>query len=210
MKSRMRTDLFRLAVLVLFFLVATMAYAEINKAGLRSPRASIWTAPTQAHPWLFQPWTAPLYFLGGYVTIFLPFIRQWRGRRFYFTMTTYAITYAVAYAIYLAWPMRIIRPDYDGPGLGLWILRIVAATDDPSNLCPSLHSAIGVLCALHISQTTRNRLARVSIWALALGICLTTITVGQHYFWDVPAGMGLAFLGYHAGARLFQIENFRV
>jgi len=103
--------------------------------------------------------------------------------------------------------MVIHRPDYQGTGLGFSLMRIVASLDDPSNLMPSLHTALAVVCALLVSRRQPALWVRISVWVLAVLIGVSTITVGQHYFWDVPAGIATALIGYFGVSRLLRKEN---
>jgi membrane-associated phospholipid phosphatase len=80
----------------------------------------------------------------------------------------------------------------------LWVF----AKDFPGNCFPSSHVFFATLGALLVSRREPRRAVRVATWALAVAVCITTITSGQHYLIDIPGGAAAALFGYTVGRKL--------
>jgi membrane-associated phospholipid phosphatase len=194
--SRIGNSAARLAVIAGYFAAWWCIYGHMNAHGADPVRTVHLTRPADLIPGIIQPWTAVVYLLGGIVLPLLPFIYNWSWPRLRFVLACYAITTSLAFACYWLWPVSIIRPAYEGPGLGQWLMREVVAIDRPANCFPSSHVFYAVLGALLLARTGASRLVRLMTWALAVVVSVTTVTTGQHYFLDAAGGVAVALLGY--------------
>lgn len=189
-------------VILLYGFVWIQIYKLINRIGMNSPRTISFVPPLQKYPWLFQPWTGIIYFFGGFLCVILPFFWNWRRRNFSMVMSANAISSGIAFVTYLIWPLRIVRPDFQGSHLGLGFMRLCASWDGTSNCFPSFHVILAVLCALLIAGHDVPKIQKAFFWIMAIVICCSTITVGQHYFMDVPGGIITAIFAFYASRRL--------
>src|SRR5262249_34531326 len=74
-------------------------------------------------PRIIQPWTAFLYVFGGLALPLLPFYYNWDWPRLRLVLACYALASALAFVCYWAWPLSIVRPSFEQPGLGDWLMR---------------------------------------------------------------------------------------
>jgi len=190
------------AVVVGFFSLWLWAYDLVNAFAADPVRTIHLTSPASVFPWIIQPWTAVIYIAGGVIFPLVPFLyyRSWRGIAF--VMACVMASSLIAFAIYWAWPVSMVRPEFAGETLGERLMRWVFLVDKPANCFPSLHVIFAVLGAHLIDRAGAGRAARWIWWAFAAAVSVTTITSGQHYFIDVPAGVAVALAGYTVGRRL--------
>src|SRR5262245_23283589 len=183
--ARRGWTLAKLAVVAVFFAVWSTIYNATNSHGSAPERAIFFSRPCDRFPDVIQPWTAPVYLFGGVALPLLPFCvyRQWRGLRF--VLTCYTIAAVLAFAAYWLWPVCMERPVFEGTDVGSRLLRWVQGVDRPANCCPSSHAMFAVLGAILVSHGRATWPVQVATWALAVAVCATTITTGQHYFLDV-------------------------
>lgn len=101
---------------------------------------------------------------------------------------------AVAYAVFLLLPVRMdYRPDVDVHLMEGWsamMLSFYYAIDQPLNLFPSMHLALGVWCgfALVADRPTWKWPVYFSIFWISLSV----VFVRQHYIADAMAGLAMA------------------
>ncbi len=86
------------------------------------------------------------------------------------------------------------------PGFFHWLLRIIYWFDGYEtgrNLFPSYHCLLSTYCYLGVrKQKEIPKAFRVYTLVMAILICLSTLFIKQHYFADVPGGIGIAVLCY--------------
>ena len=191
----------QLAVIAAFFVIWSAVYDVINEHWLSAADRAIWFArPCDQFPGVIQPWTAAIYLVGGVALPLVPFFFHWRWAGIRFVLTCHTIAAGITFAVYWAWPVRMDRPVFNGPDVGCRLMRWVQAVDQPANCCPSSHALFAVLGALLVAHGGAETLTRTLTWVLAIAVCATTITTGQHYLIDVAAG-GERDMAY-AAARL--------
>jgi membrane-associated phospholipid phosphatase len=61
---------------------------------------------------------------------------------------------------------------------------------------------LAVLCILLTAGHDVPKLQKAFFWIMAIAVCCSTITVGQHYFMDVPGGIITAIFAFYAARRL--------
>lgn len=197
----------KLAAVAAYFKLWWAAYTLTNGYGVASPRAVQFTRPIDVVPELFQPWTAVIYVFAGMALPLVPFYFYRSWRRLGFVLAVYAVTSGIAFACYLLWPVAIARPPFDGPGVGRWLMREVVAVDGAANCVPSSHTFYAVLAALLVGRAARSRAVRATVWVLAVAVCATTITTGQHYFADIFGGVAVSLVGYHGVRAVFPPDS---
>jgi membrane-associated phospholipid phosphatase len=187
------------AVVIGFFGVWLWAYDAVNAFAADPVRTIHLTSPASMFPWIIQPWTALIYLTGGVAFALVPFVyyASWRGIAF--VMVCDCASTLLAFAIYWAWPVSMIRPEFSGATLGERLMRLIFLVDKPANCFPSLHVVFAVLGALLITRAGVGRAARWFWWTFAAAVSASTITSGQHYFIDLPGGAAVALAGYSLG-----------
>jgi membrane-associated phospholipid phosphatase len=186
----------RALVVAAYFMIWSATYHITNAHGSDPVQTVHLTRPCDLVPGIIQPWTAVLYLAGGLVLPLLPFAYNWSWPKLRFVLACYAVSSTLAFLCYWAWPLGIVRPSFEGPGLGNWLMRQVVAVDGEANCFPSSHVLFAVLGALLVGHGGAGRPVRVAVWALAVAVCATTVTTGQHYFLDVAGGAAFALAGY--------------
>jgi membrane-associated phospholipid phosphatase len=188
-------------VIVTFLVLWWWVYDAVNGFASNPVRTFHRPSPAAVYPWIVQPWTAWIYVAGGAIFPVAPFLyyRQWRGIAF--VMACITTSSVVAFGIYCAWPLSMVRPQFaqSSRSLSERLLNWVFSVDEPGNCFPSSHVFFAVLGASLIGRIENNRRLRACWWAFALAVCATTITSGQHYFIDVPGGVAVAWLGERIG-----------
>lgn len=103
----------------------------------------------------------------------------------------------ISFAVYILLPNGLeLRPaELPRDNLPARLMQLIWLIDSPNNVCPSLHCSISAAVAL---QTVYSRKLRGKHWFkllivlfMAL-ICVSTMFVKQHSFWDVVAGVGVS------------------
>ena len=163
---------------------------------LRNPAVPAMPMPlTPVDRWVgFLPWSIWIYFsLWPYVTILPAFYLSLRQLLVYLAgaIVISGVGMGIFYFSPTAVPAERVAGRALHPGFGL-----LEGVDATGNACPSLHVAFAVYTALGMRRILREigaPPAAVQFNALwATGICASTLTTGQHVFWDVAAGAALA------------------
>ncbi len=111
----------------------------------------------------------------------------------------------VSFAVFSLFPVEAPRPVEHAPGHALF--NLLTAYEGRLNAFPSLHAgliAYSIFFGERISRgTSRPRrallLAGLSFWGAA--ILFAALAVKQHYWIDLPAGIGLAWVCHRAAWR---------
>jgi len=180
------------------FAVWLKIYLILNKWGAEPVRAIHLTRPCDVWPWVIQPWTAVLYIFPGYVMPFLPFLWSWPWPKLKVVLTSYGIASAIGFLSYWLVPLSIRRPEFEGTGLGDWLMRGVMSVDDDASCCPSFHVCYAILAALLVARGGAGPMVQAVVWIMAVVVCITTVTTGQHYLIDVAGGLVCALVAYYA------------
>jgi membrane-associated phospholipid phosphatase len=200
-------SLLKVAAIAGFFALWSWTYDVVNAFASDPVRAIQLTNPASVFPWIVQPWTAVIYILGGVIFPLAPFVcyPSWRGIAL--VMARFTASSLMAFAVYLAWPVSMVRPEFAGNALGERLMLWVFSIDRPANCFPSLHVIFAVLGALLIDRAGIGRPARWFWWTFAVAVSASTVTTGQHYFIDVPGGIAVAMAGDMIGRRLVAISR---
>jgi membrane-associated phospholipid phosphatase len=128
-----------------------------------------------------------------YLEIVLPLVLARTRRAFVRTQLAVAVASLVAFAVFLAFPMPYPRPGLPAglPRSGFeQMLALEWAVDGPRCTFPSLHVAIALLLYLGLRDEAPRW--RWPLLLAALGVCVSTVLVKQHFVVDVLGGALLA------------------
>lgn len=147
------------------------------------------------------PWTIIVYnsvFVLGALAIWL--LPDAKTVKVYFLSVL--ISYTINYLFFAVYPTRIQRsPIPAGDSLWLLGLRITRHLDDPYTCFPSLHITN---CTLGVLALWKTRYGKwFLLWTVT--IALSTLTVDQHLFLDLPAGAAVAIMGTWMARRLLPV-----
>lgn len=100
---------------------------------------------------------------------------------------------SVAYIIYMIFPnAQELRPVITQNDPFSMLVKLIYATDTPTNVCPSVHviNSIAVDCALQHSDTfAAKKFGRTASRIFAIMVCLSTVFIKQHSILDVVWGL---------------------
>lgn len=177
---------------VVFALVTVVAFMQLYTFINRS------TKPVVD---LYSPLDAAIPFLPGtifvYLSMYLLFgvaAYQIEGARFLRGVTALLVVCLIGCTFFLLMPAHYPRPDPATIENGLlrWAFEQMFAVDPPGNTFPSLHVGTTTTATIML-WSTRARWVFV-FWAIL--ICISTMTVKQHFFADVVGGVILACVVY--------------
>jgi hypothetical protein len=194
----------RLVLVAAYFGVWWFAYERLNRYASYPGRSAVFPSlvPSRLVPGIIQPWTAMIYVAGGGLFAVVPFVYHRSWRRIAFVLACFTVTSTLAFACYWGWPVSIVRPNATSGSVGARLMRWVFSVDMPGNCFPSSHAFFAMLGALLVARGGAGRVVRRGVAALAIAVMVTTVTTGQHYFFDAPAGAAVAVVGYVAVSRL--------
>ncbi|MFZ5482285.1 MAG: phosphatase PAP2 family protein [Myxococcota bacterium] len=156
----------------------------------------------------FVPETVWMY-MPGYAACFL--VTLWVVRdaeSFRAALAAFGLLTVLAVPFFTLLPVAGPRPPAPVDAtLSAQFVRWLYANDPNVNTFPSLHVANATLCAVITSHVDRRWGAVV--WALAAGICVSVLTLKQHWAADVPAGWALATAGVAAWRSRSLVPAFR-
>ena len=113
----------------------------------------------------------------------------------------FALMCAVAFPVFLLWPVEAPRPAVV-PDHTLY--RLLVSVDGTRNSIPSMHAALGLytlLVARHVLKQICSplnlKLITLSGFAWLIVILYATLATAQHWFIDLPPGLLLAMAAYY-------------
>jgi membrane-associated phospholipid phosphatase len=195
-RSRGSDFVLHLLLIGAYFTLWYAAYLCTNAWGSDPRRAIHLVRPCDLWPEIIQPWTALIYVAGGFLLPTLPFYFNWTWPKLRFVLVCYTLCSILAFSCYLVWPLSIVRPSFEGAGLGRWIMRQILTVDNEANCFPSSHVYYAVLGAILVRHGGAGPPVRWATYALAAAVTATTVTTGQHYFLDIAGGFAAAVLSY--------------
>jgi membrane-associated phospholipid phosphatase len=155
------------------------------------PRYDLSTPLDAAIP--FLPWTHPLYM--SFFLLLMVAAWQLDAREFVRMLGAVLVMDVVCFLGFVLFTAHYPRPDVESIASPYWReeFRWMWSRDRPGNTFPSLHVAATVL------GTLRLRRRRGGNWwgGWAALICVSTLTVKQHFIVDVLGGIAVA-LAVHA------------
>jgi membrane-associated phospholipid phosphatase len=155
-----------------------------------------WDTRLPTLPWMIWPYM--LY----YVLVFSPVALARRWVQIAELAVAYFSVTAVAWALYVMWPVRMVYPALGCGGLSCRILVDLYQADQGVNVMPSQHAAHAILAAM-FCYSYRSRFAPL-VLAGALLVSAAAVLTKQHYLVDVPAGLLLGVAGWWLVRTVFQ------
>jgi membrane-associated phospholipid phosphatase len=99
-----------------------------------------------------------------------------------------------AMIIFFILPVTYPRPEVEYTGISGWMVGLVHSADTPGNSCPSIHVGMTFLAGFGFIKEQKGLFSLFMFWALLISI--STLTLKQHYLFDVIAGFIMAILFY--------------
>lgn len=119
---------------------------------------------------------------------------------FYKLLISLGIGMSIAYSIYMIFPNGLsLRPAITGNDVFSILVKIIYATDTPTNVCPSVHviNSMAINIALINSKDfASKKYLKAASTILNILICLSTVFIKQHSVIDVLSGLIVASVLY--------------
>jgi len=106
----------------------------------------------------------------------------------------YLITAFITLIVFAFWRTTMIRPEIVGNDLSARLLKRIYDQDHPYNCFPSQHVAYSWVAAF--IAVRRDRFFGYASFVIAILISLSTVFIKQHWFVDIPGGIGVALIAY--------------
>lgn len=126
----------------------------------------------------------------------------------YILMTVLGVV--VFIIISLAWPNGLdLRPDVSGEGFWNGAVRMLYASDTPTNVFPSLHvyQSLAALVPTWRLQRHKHKKLTAFVVVLSFMICISTVFLKQHSIVDAVAGVAFAVVFYLVSYKLVTFEK---
>ena len=144
------------------------------------------------------PWTILIY-LGCYlfwIWVYYFCIRHDRSYPHRFVISHF-IGVSVSLLTFLLFPTIMTRPEITGTNVFHQLLKLTYWVDTPDTLFPSLHCFVSWLCWIGVRKHPLvPKWGQWTCFAIAVAICVSTLTVKQHVIADVVSGIVLAEVSY--------------
>lgn len=182
----------RWAIAIAAPLVHGLMYGAANRYPRVAPTELPLTAFDRAVP--FVPDTVWVY-LSDYLMVLVAFLICRATLRFTATFAAViAVSTAVQWLVPIAYP-RGLFPVAPADGLASQVVALVWSVDGPGSCFPSLHVAVTAASAIAVVRhppawAPRAAGAVMLLWTFA--VCVSTLTVKQHYAIDVAGGLAVA------------------
>lgn len=142
-----------------------------------------------------------LWFLFIFITVGYFFLFD--KKEFYRSTAFLFIGMTICLIIYTIWPNgQTLRPDLTALNRDNIFIDIMAAlyrTDTPTNVCPSIHvfNSIGACISIYHCESLRHKkYITVPALILTILICLSTVFLKQHSFFDAICAVVLSCIMY--------------
>jgi membrane-associated phospholipid phosphatase len=198
LKKKYFNNILKVAVTAGFWMVWFWIYAWLNARGVQT--GIHWKSPDIYIPVMVYP-----YVFGMLILVILPFACNYKSKKFYPLIWLYISVSIVMFAIYYFYPVYMLRREYSGTLFADVLMRWIVGMDDAANCFPSNHCALATLGYIGILLSNAPRWLKVGTLVLTLLVCLSTVLVGQHYWIDIPTGIGLSVLIYFKSKKLFNL-----
>lgn len=159
-------------------------------------RSPIHPRATPIDAWVpFVPEWIYVYLPGYWLCFLVALLVLRQARDFRAALFAALATNAMSMPFFLLMPVASPRPLLHGDLTGtLALVERMYEIDTRYNTFPSLHVACSLLCAQMV--WARNRALGALLFAVSAAICVSVLTLKQHWFVDIPGGIVLAQMGY--------------
>lgn len=142
----------------------------------------------------FIPWMLLIYFLiFPYLATLIFTVPKYQD--FFKAVCGYFLITIVSVAVFFCVPTTMLRPEIAADGWLRYFFDAIYYVDGPHNLFPSLHvSSVSYVGFVNWRFCKKFRILSA---ALAVLICLSTLTVKQHAILDVLGGLGLGWAAFY-------------
>ncbi|MBQ7064974.1 MAG: hypothetical protein IJM90_08805 [Firmicutes bacterium] len=166
---------------------------------------------------LMTPFDRRIPFIPGWIIIYILSYLSWgisliwivaeskpHGYRF---ACSYILCLIISCVIFLAYPGTLERPEPEGSGFIMFLVRVIYWFDSPTNLCPSLHVLISYFCW---RGTFGCR--KIPVWykvfnfVFLILVCFSILFVKQHVVLDIIVAIPVGELSLQI-CRLFRAER---
>lgn len=146
----------------------------------------------------FLPWSVLIY-TGAFVYWYISYaliLRDEKENAFRF-LWAHMLSLVVLFLCFVFLPTTNTRPEVTGHTLWDWGMRIIYASDTPTNLFPSLHCQFSWLCCRALGHTKKvPKWFQVFAYVFTILIFISTLTTKQHVIVDVFSGWLLAEIAF--------------
>lgn len=155
----------------------------------------------------FLPWTVSIYFacylfwcVNYYLCAAQSSAAQSSAERNRFFCAD-AIAKIICFLLFVTIPTTNIRPEVVGNDIWSFLMKFLYRIDAANNLFPSIHCLVSWFCWIGVRKRKE-----LPVWyrcfslAMAVSVCISTLTTRQHVIADVIAGIGLAEACYFIAA----------
>ncbi|MDZ4676701.1 MAG: phosphatase PAP2 family protein [Oligoflexia bacterium] len=196
------TKINRLIAYPLTYFYVMAGYIITNYNSLNPPQFLPLTFLDMQIP--FLEWTGWIYCTVYFVPLIAAFVVT-KDRDIKAMLTCFLVLSTLCFIVFLMHPTTYPRPTLSEPNFFNFPLQIAFQIDRPSNCWPSLHVVYAFLTAFFV-QLYKPRLGSfLLLWAIVIAI--STLTVKQHYLWDVLAGYLLARVGFKASMMFWSRQS---
>ncbi len=146
----------------------------------------------------FIPWTV-IFYWGCAITWIINYylgVRDGKENNYRFIKAHY-IGEIIAFIIFIAFPTTMVRPEITQNDLFSNIVKIQYFLDEPNNLLPSIHCYASWLSFIVVAKNKQ-----IPTWykwisfISAILVFISVLTIKQHLFVDIIAGILLAEISY--------------
>lgn len=130
-------------------------------------------------------------YLSCYLLVFMPIFFLKNLLKFKKAVYSYLIVIIISAAVFLIYPIKIIRPEIIVKDLSTYALSVLYAVDKPYNTLPSLHVALSFLSSFIVFNENKKYGSLFIVWAFLVAIA--ALFIKQHYILDVIIGALTAF-----------------
>jgi membrane-associated phospholipid phosphatase len=141
----------------------------------------------------FIDWSLWIY-MTSYIYVALVFILLRKKENMNHIFYAQILLLFIGMVIFFVYPTVYPRPMMEYNGITGGMVNLLYSMDTPNNAMPSLHIALTFIAGFGFIKERRRLLPLFMIWAILISI--STLTVKQHYLWDVLAGFVLAIVFY--------------
>lgn len=169
-------------LLVIGYVSSIIGYQVVNDLNLTS--VDVATAFDSKIPFI-KYFVVPYY--SWYFLVLFSFIYIYAkdNEEFYKFAICINLTMYSALLIYLLFQTSVTRPVLVGDDIFTNMVRSIYANDRPVNCCPSLHTAITLVCNIWVCRVSESKAIKSTVTITGYLIILSTLFIKQHVVLDV-------------------------
>ncbi len=178
----------------LSFLIVSLIYPLVNK-----PRPNVRNLETVVDKMI--PFNAhfiiPYVIWYIYVGLFLVLLCIVNEKAYYNMLKTLIVGALICAVIFIVFPTTVPRPVLEDTTAFNWMVNKIYSSDLPYNCFPSIHVYNSAVIAIFVNREKKFKLStKICSTVVSISIMASTLFIKQHYFWDLVAGVVLAYVCY--------------